>query len=266
MRLLILGVDGLDPDFALEIGYPKMAYEKKLFIPEALYYNGQPSTLTVWASMLGGRVVYDKKKLAKVKTRNLRWRINKGTRQVLTSLGAKKLLGDRYRDASRMVFGDRSDFLNWRTKCINYGIETVADKYLSIMWNVPTVNPEFLFSTPAEHHLRYRKREYEVWKLVSESMSLYPYDLGIAYCHLIDDLAHYKREEEVKFLYEDIHLHAKKLSERCDVIIVSDHGTSCRTAEHMAHSYMGSTKPISAETVLEVRKDIEIILDELLQT
>jgi hypothetical protein len=266
LKLLILAVDGLDPDFVSELGYPKMPHEKKLYVPPELYWNGQPSTLTVWASMLAGRVVYDRKKVETVKRRNTGRKINKGTRRLLTLLGAKKILGDKYKNASKLVFGDRTSYQRWSTKCINYGIETVADRYLSIMWNVPTICPEFLYRVPAAHHLRFRKRQYQIWKLVSESMSLYPYDLGVAYFHLIDDLAHYKREEEVKFIYEDVHLHARKLSERCDVIVVSDHGTSAKTAKHTTHSYMGSTKPINATTVLEVRNDIEAILDTRLKT
>jgi len=57
VKLVILCVNGLDPSYARDLGFPKMPYESKLEIPKELYHNNIPHTQLVWPSMLSGRIV-----------------------------------------------------------------------------------------------------------------------------------------------------------------------------------------------------------------
>lgn len=237
MKLIVLCVDGLDPDYARELGFPKMPYESKLKIQKELYFDGTPITQLVWPSMLSGRIVKTKPP-SKVWLSNIR-------------LPVRKFLhkhGIRWKRKKR----------TWVIDPVNINIESVSNKYNSIMWNFPTICPEFIstFPTP-EDILRYGRREYQIWKMITYGMCLYPYDLSIAYCHLPDFLGH--QLKPLENVYLDIHHHAKRLSKRRSVMLVSDHG--CVDGEHTDHAYLGCTEPIEAKNVLEVRNDIERILD-----
>ena len=136
-------------------------------------------------------------------------------------------------------------------------METIAGKYNSIIWNIPTLCPEFIsgFPTP-EDMLRYGRHEYKIWKIITDGMCLYPHVLSMAYCHLPDIIGHLKLPLED--IYLDIHHHAMRLSKHRSVMLVSDHG--CLDGEHTHHAYLGCTEPIEAENVLDVRADIERIL------
>lgn len=145
----------------------------------------------------------------------------------------------------------------WKIKASNVNIEKVTDNYNSIMWNIPTICPEYIYGYPSlDDMLRYGLREYEIWKMVSYGMCLYPYDLSLAFCHLPDMFGHL--EKPLEEIYLDVHYHATRLSKHRAVMLVSDHG--CLDGEHTHHAYLGCTEPIEAENVLEVRADIERIL------
>ena len=55
-KIVMLCVDGLDPDQAREFGL-KMPYEASLDIPSELTYYGNPHTMHIWPSMFVGRIV-----------------------------------------------------------------------------------------------------------------------------------------------------------------------------------------------------------------
>jgi len=239
VKLVILCVDGLDPDYAKELGFPKMPYESKLDISKELYDNGVPHTLFVWPSMFSGRkVVTELTEFRDIWLSEIRLPI----RRFLHKLGI------RWRKKGK-----------WMVNPINMNIETVADRYNSIMWNIPTICPEFVFGFPDhDYMLRYGRHEYEIWKIISYGMCLYPHHLSLAYCHLPDILGHLKKPLEETYL--DIHHHAKMLSKYRSVMLVSDHG--CLDGEHTHHAYLGCTEPVEAERVLEVRADIERIISK----
>lgn len=238
--LVVLCVDGLDPDYANKLGFPKMPYESRLEIPKELYINGFPHTQLVWPSMLSGRKII--KELAN-------WHdvflpeIRLPIRRFLHGHGIKWKRGKEEK--------------TWRVSPMNINIETVADRYNSVMWNIPTICPEFIYQFPGpDEMLRYGRHEFEIWKIVSYGMCLYPYDLSLAYCHLPDILGHL--EKPLEDIYLDIHHQAMRLSKHRSVMLVSDHG--CLNGEHTHHAYLGCTEPIEAENVMEVRADIERIL------
>ncbi|MBW1933123.1 MAG: hypothetical protein JRI56_08945 [Deltaproteobacteria bacterium] len=238
MKLLVLCVDGLDHDYAREIGFPKMPYDAKLDIPRELYYDGSPITQLVWPSILSGSII--KTRLSfKVWLSEIRLPI----RRFLHKYGI------RWKRKKK----------KWTIDPVNINIETTIDKYNSIIWNFPTICPEFISSYPTpEDMVRYGRREYQIWKIITDGMSLYPYDLSMAYCHLPDFLGHL--EKPLEDIYLDIHHHAMRLSKRRSVMLVSDHG--CLNGEHTHHAYLGCTEPIKAKNVLEVRADIERILEK----
>jgi len=47
LTVIILCVDGFDPDYAQENGFT-MPFERKLTIPKELYHLGAPHTMHVW--------------------------------------------------------------------------------------------------------------------------------------------------------------------------------------------------------------------------
>jgi len=88
MKLIVLGVDGLDPDYAKELGYPKLPYEAKLTIPRELYYNGDPLTIKIWSVLLGANPNLEKaNKLLSKHARKRR------IKKLMINFGAKEILG-----------------------------------------------------------------------------------------------------------------------------------------------------------------------------
>ena len=246
MQLSVLCVDGLDPDYAKEIGYPRMPYESKMDIPKTLYHNNVPHTQLVWPSMLSGKCVTNA-------ITNLQPKFLKGIRlpirKFLHSHGIKWLR-------------DKKNAKRWGINPSNVGLQTVADDYNSVMWNVPTICPEFVCKFPSpELMLEYGRHEYRVWKIISFGMCFYNYELNFSYCHLPDILGHL--EKPLKNIYLDIHYHARTLSKYGDVMLVSDHG--CIDGEHTEHAYLGCTKPVRSENVLDVRDDIVNILSQTIE-
>ena len=190
MKLVVLCVDGLDPDYARELGFPKMPYESRLKIPDELYYDGVLHTQLIWPSILSGRVVITELKTSLRPNIWLSW-IRLPIRRFLHKYGIK------WKRKKRMC----------RINPSNVNIKTVADKYNSIMWNFPTICPEFVsgFPTPNERSA-YERQEYKIWKIIADGMCLYPYDLSVAYCRLPDILGHLKKSPGD--IYHDIHHHA----------------------------------------------------------
>lgn len=243
MKLIVLCVDGLDPDYAKELGFPKLAYESKLDIPRDLYYEGVPITTLVWPSILTGRILDSEIKPA-IK---LDW-IRLPIRKLLHNYGIKW---------NRKTLLLKKN-IKWKSDPFNMEVENVTHKYSNIMWNFPTICPEFISAAPSkEAMLNFGRREYKVWKIITDGMCLYPYELSIAYCHLPDYLGHLKKPLES--IYLDIHHQAERISKRRAVMLVSDHG--CIDGKHTDHAYLGCTEPVKARNVLEVRDDIEKILN-----
>jgi len=207
----------------------------------------EPSTLKIWASILTGKILEDPFYSLGVQQEGLRYRL----RMLCHSLGL------RWRRENWTLFPKKKIF---NSVTPNYELTTVADEYNSVMWNIPTICPEFIYQFPDEDTLlSTRKREYKVWKLLAQSLAVSEeYDLGIIYFHLLDILGHYK--QPLLKEYKEVVTLARVLSEICDVMIVSDHGTSPKTGHHTDLAYFGSTRPITATSVLDVADEIRNVM------
>ena len=91
-------------------------------------------------------------------------------------------------------------------------------------------------------------------------MCIKPRKLNVAYTHIIDGLSH--REQPLDPFYLDLSNHVKMLRRLTDIeiMLLSDHGSTVK-GDHTDFAYLGCTQPVTAENVLEVRKDIENILN-----
>ena len=258
MNLLVLGVDGLCPERAEELGYPSMPHEQTLSIPEELYFKGNPHTLKIWPSMFHGKAIdIDLQKVldAVYERDTLDYRL----RQFMIKIGIKRLLNRTKVNYRKVV--PKNVGLQWRAYPSSFGLETVLDHYDSISWNIPGLSPECIIGYPdLDLIVPYIKREYNNWKHITVGMSIRPRRLNVAYTHIIDGLSH--RTQPLDPFYLDISNHVKMLSRLSDIeiMLVSDHGAT-PDGEHTDLAYLGCTQPISAETVLDVRRDIENILD-----
>jgi hypothetical protein len=255
---MVLCVDGLDPDKVSERGYPELPYNRKLSIPQELYYKGMPHTLLVWSSIFQGKSVsYDlEKTINKIYSRdNWNYRIRKQAQKI----GLNKIV-----NALKI---DHKKILKPTTK--QYHIlpsikdtDTVLDYYESSSWNIPTINPECVVGFPTiESFLPYIKRQYNNWKNLTLGMILRPQPLNVAYTNIMDALGH--RSEPTDPFYLDLNNHIKLLRKMGDVeiMLISDHGTT-NEGDHTDHAYLGCTSPVTAESVIEVRSEIEKILGE----
>ena len=144
---------------------------------------------------------------------------------------------------------------------MSFGIETILDQYGSLSWNIPGLDPEYIVGHPSlESMIPYLRKEYQIWKRVALGMCLKPHRLNVAYTHIIDGLSHGK--EPPNPVYLDNSNHLKKLSNLSDIEIMlgADHGVAA-DGQHTDHAYLGCTRPVFADTVLNVRKDMERILE-----
>jgi hypothetical protein len=133
------------------------------------------------------------------------------------------------------------------------------DQYDSLSWNIPGLDPEYIVGYPRlESILPCLRKEYRNWKHVTIGMCFKPHRLGVEYTHIIDGLSH--RKEPLNSFYLDISNRVKRLSHLFDVeiMLVSDHGATA-DGRYADPAYLGCTHPVFADTVLDVRKDIERI-------
>jgi len=259
MKFLILCADGLCPDLAAEYGFPKMPYETELKIPENLYYDGTPASLKIWPT------IFSKEKvnltaadnfIDSTKKRRKGYYIRKGLFWTKYIMKALKI---NYRNLSEKLFGSYECI--WKLAPTNK-IDTIFNDFYSITWNVPGICPEFLYQLPFKDGLKYRSREFDLCRLITDGMSTSLFDLGVSYFHTIDYFAH--RNMPVKGLYLCVHDHIRKLTNRCDVMLVSDHGCDPATGYHTEKAYLGCTRPIFSKSVSEVGEDIHRIMNDII--
>lgn len=240
------------------MGYPKMPYERKLTIPRELYFKDNPHTLKIWPSMFHGQAIdIDLRKV--LDSMYERDTLDYKLKQFLIKIGVKKLLQKskvKYRKAIPKNVG-----MQWRAYPSSFGLETILDHYDSLSWNIPGLDPECIVGYPdLDLIVPYLKREFENWKHITLGMCIKPRRLNVAYTHIIDGLSH--RLQPLDPFYLDISNHVKMLSRLSDIeiMLVSDHGATA-DGEHTDHAYLGCTRPVYADTVLDVRKDMERILE-----
>jgi len=235
--ILVLCVDGIDPDHVAENGFSNFKYNLKLKIPDSCYiqtdHGREPHTTRVWPTIFSGKNIdYGVQRRGK-------------TRQVIHDFMVKNKLS---------WSGPRG----YNVAPINVNLDTVFDHYHSFKWNIPTICPEWVSSYPGiEAWRKYMVREYQMWIMMSLGCIYSSYDLMGLYTRRLDYVGH-QEPDKMDALYRDIFGHAEILNTKAKVIVVSDHG--CIDKYHTDYAYMGSDLPITAGSVNEVRADIENLM------
>lgn len=251
LKLLILCADGLDYEYAKGSTVLKMPYEYKLNVDDELCvdFEGKryPHTLIIWPSILAGRFIETKIPPINENRNKFRMKIRRGIKQ----------LG-----------------INWKRKeqeknftiCpLNHGLETMGVKYNSIIWNIPTISPEFVWGYPSTKlGINYMQREYEIFKLITRGMISYKYQLSIAYFRILDMYAHLKMSKAYEFILLDLDQHIKylqSLDQNICIILVTDHAASPIDGDHHNYAYLGCNNPVKASSLLEIRSEVERLLE-----
>jgi len=254
-KLLILCVDALDYHRVQEYGFPKMPYEKKLSIPRELYYKDNPHSLKVWPSIFSGRIIDTPIYVGPIKK-------IKSEIVIMTSraLAISKTKVDPKTKKRLRKF---SGLGKWMIRPDNVGIETVFDSYDSMIWNIPTITPECIMHFPDRYSmLDYSRREFEVWKMVCYGMSNRDKKLMAAYCHICDVEGHLGLTSKATYMEVQIIISMiKKHHPDLDIMLLSDHGID-DNGKHTKYAYLGCNKPVNAETVMDIRGEIERLLLE----
>ena len=238
MKLLILCVDGFDPDYARENGYDRLPYSRKMSIPWECYVDTPdgptPHTVRVWPSLFSGQAI------------DYGLTVRGPLRQYAHDLLVKVRVTWRGRDMYRLA-------------PTNEELPTVFSEIpSSFLWNIPTISPEWITTFPSyEKFIAYCKREYMQFSILARALPAYPFDVGAVYTRILDAWAHTRPDEELIQLYVDISHLAMTLSKRddLDIMLLSDHG--CINRVHTDHAYAGATFPFEAESVLDIRQVIE---------
>ena len=192
MTLLILCVDGFDPDYAQENGFT-MPYERKLTIPKELHYSGSPHTLFVWPSILTGepqthRGFIDRQR--KNQRTGLRkiingYLANHGIRWTREGLKIRKRQERSIFDTSFVAYDPEIE-------------KTLLDNYHSYKFNIPGVSYGFLLGG----NVPYSRQQYQTFRLLANIMNFTDYEIAAIYTALIDHLSH--RNLNPKPIYADI--------------------------------------------------------------
>ena len=248
MKLLILCVDGFDPQFAHENEYDRFRFSASLTIPRECYSEtldgAQPATGKVWPSIFSGRI-YDQ--------------------AVTVRVGARRVIHDLLMKAGITWSGKKRYSVNpW-----NRDIETFLTDRNAFTWNLPTISPEWLARFPdLEDIVEFCEREIEIFRFLARGLvtEAHGFELGVIYTRTLDAWGHFthlKGELEMRMLYRDISSMAWRLGElqraRGDhLMMISDHG--CLNGAHTDHAYIGATFPFYAESVLDIRSVVESVL------
>ena len=123
---------------------------------------------------------------------------------------------------------------------------------------MPTISPEWIIKFPTyEAFEEYSKREYLMFNLMSYGSLYTNFDVIALYTRYIDYLGHTHPHKLINAYYDVFNI-VDFIKDKCDYIIVSDHG--CIDGIHTDKAFIGSNFPINANSIEEVRKDIERIL------
>lgn len=248
MKLLVLCVDGFDPDFAMRHDYDRFRFSSKVSIPRGCYSETldgpQPATGKVWPSILSGRI-YDQ--------------------AATVRKGARKIIHDLLMKAGISWSGKKKYSVNpW-----NRDIETVLTGRNAFTWNLPTISPEWLARFPdLEEIVAFCEREYQIFRFLARGLvtEAHGFELGMIYTRTLDAWGHFthlKGELDMRRLYQDISSEAWRISQKQlardkHLMMISDHG--CLDGKHTDHAYIGATFPFEAESILDFRSVIEEVL------
>ncbi len=240
--MIILCVDGLDPDLVQEYGWGKVfKHNYSLKIPQECYVpdsevGSTPDTTRVWATIFTGKII-DYGKIRR-----------KGIRSILHDLLVRSNITWTRRKSSYTI-GPWNKHLN-----------NVFDDFHSFIWNIPTISPEWIATFPSyEAFVEYCKRELWMWIQMSHGGRYTPFPLKAYYVRYVDYIGHNAKRKELKTAIDQVFLHVHDLKKREDVIVLSDHG--CIDGIHTELAYFGSDHPILAESIHELRHEFERIFD-----
>ncbi|MHC4573382.1 MAG: hypothetical protein ACYS76_04510 [Planctomycetota bacterium] len=245
MKLLILCVDGFDPDYG--VGFNKLRYRSKLTIPEGCFIESpdgpQPATGLVWPTILSGKV----QDTALIKRSGLR----KWGHDWLLRHGVKWDSKPKYKVGP------------W-----NYELDTVLTGRMAFTFNLPTISPEWIVSFPDKARLNhYTNREYNIFLTLAHGLITRgsAYEVGALYTRIVDVWGHLmKSPDDMNYIYMDIagevwRLAQKQMARDEHVLMISDHG--CFNGVHTDKAFMGATFPFEAESILDIRGIIEGVLN-----
>ena len=236
--LIVLCVDGLDPGLAKEMGL-SLAYNMELEIPPECYVETPegrtPHTTKIWPTMFSGRII----DYTATRRGAIRQRVHDFLVRKRLSWGGKK----RYRVSPH-----------------NMDLETVFNRNLTYKWNIPTLGPEWVSSFPdLEAVHSFSRWEYVTFENLIRSAPGSGFDLFSAYTRLIDAMGHYD-SERLPWLYRNVFdLATRTARSGSQVVLMSDHG--CVDGRHTDLAYMGSSVEIQATNILDVRGELERLLD-----
>lgn len=246
-KLLILCVDGLDPDFASENGF-SMEYESKLSVPLELYkpQSDEPWTPFVWASIFAGRIEIDLslyKTVMPLRLKIRRFLISHGIRW--SRKGFKIYSADK--PVHKLIYMPRT------------AENLVVDGRKSFLYHVPCVSYDYFYG----NYPGYAESEWEQFNVFASFSRYLEKDIVALYTRIIDHKGHRyfdKKGDTAQVLreyYKQVFELVAILGKGGTVMVVSDHGT---IGVHTKHAYLGCTEPIFATSILEVREDMERIL------
>lgn len=238
--MMLLCVDGLDPDLITEYKWDKLfRYNYKLEIPRECFVpdpdlGSTPHTTRVWATIFSGKKI----DYGLIKREGLR-------KTVHDFLVRNKITWNRTKPSYRLFPS-------------NENLETIFDHYHSFTWNIPTINPEWISTFPGyEAFAKFCKRELIIWSYICRGAMFSSFDLDAYYMRYIDYIGH-NEPEKLKKAYDFILYEVKDLKRKRELVLLSDHG--CRDGLHTNYAYLGSDTRFKAESVDEIRKDLERIL------
>lgn len=240
MKLLILCVDGFDPDYAAEHGFDKFRHSAKLTIPNECYVETldgpQPATAKVWASIFSGKAIEE--------GATVRRGLRKIAHRQLVKMGATWSGKPRYSVGP-----------------FNEHLETVFTGRDAFLWNIPTISPEWIARFPDYESLRrYCRREYKQFIVIGLGLSVaQAWDVGAIYTRRLDEQGH-NEPDNIDWIYDHVSSEAWRMGEKqraheAHLIIISDHG--CLDGRHTDHAYIGATFPFEASSILDIRGVIE---------
>lgn len=246
MVLILLCVDGVDPELVQEFGWDNLfKFNYSLKIPRECYVKCSdigitPYTLRVWPTIFSGQIIdYDYGIIRR-----------KGIRKIIHDLLVQ--LGITWKGKPKYGLGP-----------YNSDLETIFDEYESFTWNLPTMNPEWLINFPdIETLMKFSKRELRTWIQMTLGASYFDTPIQAYYLRYVDCIGHF-HPDELRMAYNTIFLHASDLKKKLDVILLSDHG--CKDGIHTEQAYLGSDYPINAEWINELRDDFKRIFDKVLE-
>ncbi len=243
VQMIILCVDGIDPDLVQEFGWGKLfKYNYSLSIPPECYVpdkelGSTPHTTRVWPTIFSGQI------------------IDYG---LTRRSGARKKIHDAL---VRMGITWKRGKPKFRVAPTNRDLETIFDDFHSFTWNLPTMDPEWLATFPSyEAFVEHCKRELWMFMLMTRGAVNSVFPLNAFYVRYVDFIGH-NEPEKLRGAYDNIFQHASELKKKEDVILLSDHG--CDAGLHTEQAYFGSDYPIHAESVHELRDELERIFIEV---